>query len=44
MLLGGDRLSTGDLGISTLAEGRRLSIRDVKHLGGDLVITAREAH
>ena len=44
MLLGGERLSTGDLGISTLAEGRRLSIRDVKHLGGDLVITAREAH
>ncbi|MEY4476696.1 MAG: riboflavin-specific deaminase [Actinomycetota bacterium] len=44
LLLGGDRTSTGDLGISTLAEGRRLTILDTKHLGGDIVITAREAH
>ncbi len=44
MLLGGDRTSTGDLGISTLAEGRRLTVLDTKHLGGDIVITAREAH
>ncbi|MFM2412543.1 MAG: riboflavin-specific deaminase [Actinomycetota bacterium] len=44
MLLGGDRTSTGDLGINTLAEGRRLTVLDTKHLGGDIVITAREAH
>ena len=44
MLLGGTRTSTGDLGIETLAAGRRLTILDTKHLGGDIVVTAREAH
>lgn len=44
LLLGGDRTSTGDLGIPTLSAGRALSIRDTKHLGGDIIITAREAH
>lgn len=44
MLLGGTRTSTGDLGIDTLTDGRRLTILDTKHLGGDIVVTAREAH
>jgi diaminohydroxyphosphoribosylaminopyrimidine deaminase/5-amino-6-(5-phosphoribosylamino)uracil reductase len=44
MLLGGDRTSTGDLGIATLTQGRRLTVLDTKHLGDDIVVTAREAH
>jgi hypothetical protein len=42
--LGGDRTSTGDLGIATLTQGRRLTVLDTKHLGDDIVVTAREAH
>ncbi|MFZ4505203.1 MAG: dihydrofolate reductase family protein, partial [Microbacteriaceae bacterium] len=44
MLLGGTQTSTGDLGIDTLTQARKLSIVDTQHLGGDIVVTAREAH
>jgi len=44
MLLGGTQTSTGDLGINTLTQARKLSIVETQHLGGDIVVTAREAH
>lgn len=40
MLLGGDKLAVGDLGITTLAERIDLTIRSVETLGDDLLITA----
>jgi len=42
LLLGGDRLAIGDLGIPTLAGARRLRIDTVEQLGDDLLITAHD--
>jgi diaminohydroxyphosphoribosylaminopyrimidine deaminase/5-amino-6-(5-phosphoribosylamino)uracil reductase len=42
MLLGGSRTATGDLGIDTLADARRLTIIDTVAYGDSVVITARE--
>jgi diaminohydroxyphosphoribosylaminopyrimidine deaminase/5-amino-6-(5-phosphoribosylamino)uracil reductase len=42
MLLGGSRTATGDLGIDTLADARRLTIIDTIAYGDSVVITARE--
>ncbi|MEY4312680.1 MAG: riboflavin-specific deaminase [Actinomycetota bacterium] len=42
MLLGGSRTATGDLGISTLSDARRLTIIDSVAFGDSVVITARE--
>lgn len=42
-LLGGDRLATGNIGVGTLAEARRLQIDSVERLGEDLLVTARPA-
>lgn len=40
MLLGGDRIAIGDLGIPTVADALRLRIENVERLGDDLLITA----
>lgn len=42
-LIGGDRLTTGDLGVSTIGEQRRLAITDLQRLGDDLLVIARPA-
>jgi len=42
-LLGGGRLATGDLGIGTIADARRLRIDSVERLGEDLLVIARPA-
>ena len=42
LLLGGDRLAIGDLGIPTLAGARRLRVDTVEQLGDDLLITAHD--
>lgn len=44
MLLGGDKTATGDLGIDTLTQARRLAVTNTEIMGGTIVITAREAH
>lgn len=41
VLLGGDRLAIGDLGIQTIADAQRLHIIAVESLGDDLLVTAR---
>lgn len=41
MLLGGDRMAMGDLGIGTLGEARRLRIVAVERLGDDVLVRAR---
>jgi diaminohydroxyphosphoribosylaminopyrimidine deaminase/5-amino-6-(5-phosphoribosylamino)uracil reductase len=41
LLLGGDRLAIGDIGVDTLAAGRRLQITGVENLGNDLLVLAR---
>ncbi|QEO10705.1 bifunctional diaminohydroxyphosphoribosylaminopyrimidine deaminase/5-amino-6-(5-phosphoribosylamino)uracil reductase RibD [Protaetiibacter larvae] len=41
VLLGGDRLAVGDLGIPTIADARRLRITSIEQLGDDLLVTAR---
>ena len=41
MLLGGDRLALGDIGVSTIAEARRLETTAVERLGPDLLLIAR---
>lgn len=43
MLLGGDRMVMGDLGIGTLGEARRLTIMAVERLGDDVLVRARPA-
>jgi len=43
LLLGGGGTAIGDIGVTTLAEGRRLHITDVERLGGDLLIVAEPA-
>ncbi|WP_165066159.1 bifunctional diaminohydroxyphosphoribosylaminopyrimidine deaminase/5-amino-6-(5-phosphoribosylamino)uracil reductase RibD [Marisediminicola senii] len=40
-LLGGPRLSIGEIGVGTLADARRLRIDSVEQLGDDLVVIAR---
>ena len=40
-LLGGDRLAVGELGITTIADARRLRIMSVEQLGEDLLVMAR---
>lgn len=40
MLLGGDRLALADIGISTLADARRLCIESIGRIGGDVLIVA----
>ena len=40
VLLGGDRLALGDLGIGTIADARRLAVASVERLGDDLLIVA----
>ena len=40
-LLGGDRLATLDLGVSTIGAQRRLDVREVHRLGPDLLVVAR---
>ncbi len=41
VLLGGDKVALGDLGVSTLAERIDLSISSVENLGTDIFITAK---
>jgi diaminohydroxyphosphoribosylaminopyrimidine deaminase/5-amino-6-(5-phosphoribosylamino)uracil reductase len=41
MLLGGDRLALGNLGIGTLGDARRLEFVGVERLGEDLLVRAR---
>lgn len=40
-LLGGDRLALGDVGVTTIAEARRLRIVQTTRLGDDLLIVAQ---
>jgi diaminohydroxyphosphoribosylaminopyrimidine deaminase/5-amino-6-(5-phosphoribosylamino)uracil reductase len=40
-LIGGDRLAVGDIGVGTISEARRLSIRSIERLGDDLLVVAR---
>ena len=42
-LLGGDRLATLDLGVPTIADQRRLHVREVHRFGEDLLVVARPA-
>ena len=44
MLLGGDNTATGDLGIGTLTEAKRLTIINTQVMDGTIVVTGREAH
>lgn len=39
-LIGGDRLALGDLGVSTIAQQRRLDLTSVERLGDDLLVIA----
>ena len=41
VLIGGGRLAVGDIGVCTIGEARRLSIRSIERLGEDVLITAR---
>ena len=41
LLLGGPRTALDDLGVNTMAEAHRLSIRSIETLGDDLLITCR---
>ncbi|HEY8912559.1 bifunctional diaminohydroxyphosphoribosylaminopyrimidine deaminase/5-amino-6-(5-phosphoribosylamino)uracil reductase RibD [Lacisediminihabitans sp.] len=41
VLIGGDRLATGDIGVHTIGEARRLRIDSVERLGDDLLVVAR---
>ena len=43
LLLGGPRVALDDLGIESIAQALRLSIRSVEFLGTDLLVTARPA-
>lgn len=39
-LLGGERMSLGDIGVTTIGDQRRLSIRTLNRLGSDILIVA----
>jgi diaminohydroxyphosphoribosylaminopyrimidine deaminase/5-amino-6-(5-phosphoribosylamino)uracil reductase len=41
VLLGGDRVAIGDLGIPTISGARRLEFTSIERLGDDLLLTAR---
>jgi diaminohydroxyphosphoribosylaminopyrimidine deaminase/5-amino-6-(5-phosphoribosylamino)uracil reductase len=41
MLIGGDRMALGDIGVGTLGEARKLRITTVERLGDDLLVVAR---
>jgi diaminohydroxyphosphoribosylaminopyrimidine deaminase/5-amino-6-(5-phosphoribosylamino)uracil reductase len=41
VLLGGTGLAVGDLGVSTLAQAKRLTVASVETLGADLLVVAR---
>lgn len=41
LLLGGPRTALDDLGVTTMAEAHRLSIRSIETLGDDLLVTCR---
>ncbi|GAA1691778.1 bifunctional diaminohydroxyphosphoribosylaminopyrimidine deaminase/5-amino-6-(5-phosphoribosylamino)uracil reductase RibD [Microcella alkalica] len=41
LLLGGPRTALDDLGVTTMAEAHRLSIRSIESLGDDLLVTCR---
>jgi diaminohydroxyphosphoribosylaminopyrimidine deaminase/5-amino-6-(5-phosphoribosylamino)uracil reductase len=40
VLLGGDRLSVGDIGVATIDDARRLDVASVEKLGDDLLVVA----
>jgi diaminohydroxyphosphoribosylaminopyrimidine deaminase / 5-amino-6-(5-phosphoribosylamino)uracil reductase len=40
-LIGGDRLAVGDIGVSTIADARRLGIHHIERIGDDVLIVAR---
>ena len=40
-LIGGPTLALGDIGVTTIAEQRRLAVTGVETLGDDILITAR---
>lgn len=42
-LIGGPRLGLGDIGVSTIAEQRRLRILSLEHIGDDILIVAAPA-
>lgn len=42
-LLGGDRVALRDVGVTTIADQRRLSVASVEHLGDDILVVARPA-
>jgi diaminohydroxyphosphoribosylaminopyrimidine deaminase/5-amino-6-(5-phosphoribosylamino)uracil reductase len=41
VLLGGNRLALGDIGVATIADARRLQVASVERLGDDLLVVAR---
>jgi diaminohydroxyphosphoribosylaminopyrimidine deaminase/5-amino-6-(5-phosphoribosylamino)uracil reductase len=41
LLLGGQRVAIGDLGVASIGEARRLEVVSVEPLGGDLLVIAR---
>ncbi len=43
MLIGGERMALGDIGVGTLGEARKLRITAVERLGDDLLVVARPA-
>lgn len=43
LLLGGERMALGDIGVGTLNEARKLRITAVERLGDDLLVVARPA-
>ena len=40
VLLGGDRLALGDIGIGTIGDAQRLAVASVERLGDDLLVIA----
>jgi diaminohydroxyphosphoribosylaminopyrimidine deaminase/5-amino-6-(5-phosphoribosylamino)uracil reductase len=40
-LIGGDRTAVGDIGVNTIADARKLSIRAIERVGDDVLIVAR---
>ncbi|WP_439591624.1 bifunctional diaminohydroxyphosphoribosylaminopyrimidine deaminase/5-amino-6-(5-phosphoribosylamino)uracil reductase RibD [Microbacterium sp.] len=43
VLLGGDRLALGDVGVDTISQARRLAVASIQNLGDDILIVARPA-
>jgi diaminohydroxyphosphoribosylaminopyrimidine deaminase/5-amino-6-(5-phosphoribosylamino)uracil reductase len=43
VLLGGERVAIGDVGVASIGEARRLEVVSVESLGGDLLVMARPA-